>query len=251
MKDFSQYKFRCSSLGSIMTDPRSKSEGPIGETCKAELIKIYVEQVYGRSKEIASKYVEKGLAVEEDSITLLSQVKDKYLLKNIQRFSNDFITGEPDVLSPLYDTKSCWDIHTFYAVKTKPLVKDYRYQMQGYCELTGASEGTVAFCLIDTPLGLIEDEKRKLFYKMQVPTMENPEYLEACEQLEKEMTFGDIPKEERVHEVKVVHDPELIDRVYERIILCRKWLNEFANKQSKLCTTILDRTTLLQHGTQE
>lgn len=230
MKDFSDYKFRCSSLGAIMTDARTKSEG-LGETCKAELIKIYVETVYGRYKDIASKYIEKGLAVEEDSITLLSQVKDKYLKKNSERFTNDFITGEPDVLKPLYDTKSCWDLHTFYAAKTKPLNKGYEYQMQGYCELTSTSEGVVAFCLIDTPMALIEQEKKKLYWQMDVATMENPDYLKACEQLEKEMTFGDIPIEERVHEVKVIYNPSLIERVYERITLCREWLNEFANQK--------------------
>lgn len=236
MKDFSEYKFRCSSLGALMTEPRSKAE-VLSETTKAELVKIYVEQVYGRSKEITSKYVEKGLAVEEDSITLLSQVKDKFLVKNVHRYTNDFITGEPDITSPLYDTKSCWDIHTFYAAKTKKLSKDYEYQMLGYCDLTGSSEGTVAFCLIDTPLGLIEDEKRKLFYRMQVPTMENPEYLEACAQLEKEMTFGDIPIQERIHEVTVQANVEMMDAVCKRIVLCREWLNDFAkNSQPKLVT---------------
>lgn len=228
MKDFSEYKFRCSSLGALMTEPRSKSEGPLSETCKAELIKVYVEVVYGRSKEIASKYIEKGLEVEEDSITLLSKVKDKFLVKNDKRFTNEYITGEPDILDPLYDTKSCWDIHTFYTAKTKPLIKAYDYQMQGYCALTGSPEGTVAFCLIDTPLGLIEDEKRKLFYKMQVPTMENPEYLEACTQLEKEMTFEDIPMEQRVHEVKVYHPEERVRGIYDRVELCRAWLNAMA-----------------------
>lgn len=228
MTDFSKYKFRCSSLGAIMTEPRSKSEGGLSETCKAELLKIYIEVVYGRRKDIHSKYLEKGLQVEEDSITLLSRVKDKFLIKNVHRYSNDYITGEPDITSPLYDTKSCWDIHTFYAAKTKPLSKDYYYQMLGYEELVGVDSGTVAFCLIDTPLGLIEDEKRKLFYKMNVPTMENPDYLAACEQLEKEMTFSDIPLEERVHEVVVPFAKHHIEATYERIELCRKWLNEFA-----------------------
>lgn len=230
MIDFSNYKFRCSSLGALMTEPRSKSE-LLSETTKEELVKVYVKEVYGRDKEISSKYIEKGQAVEEDAITLLSRVKKKFFVKNTERLTNEFITGEPDVAkSSLIDTKSCWDLHSFYKHKTKPLPKDYYWQMQGYMELFGFDLGTVAFCLIDTPAGLVEEEKRRLFYKMNVATMENPDYLEACAQLEREMTFGDIPLEERLHEVIVKRSPADLEKCYERIKLCREWLNEFANK---------------------
>jgi hypothetical protein len=213
-----------------MTDPRSKSE-PISETAKSELVKVYIKEVYGRDKEINSKYIEKGLAVEEDSITLLSRVKKKFLVKNDQRETNDFITGEPDIVKPaLIDTKSCWDLHSFYNHKVKPLTKDYYWQMMGYCELFECTSGTIAFCLIDTPLGIIEQEKKSLYWRMNVATMENPDYLAACEQLEREMTFADIPMEERVHEVLVKWSPEEMQKCHERILLCREWLNEFADK---------------------
>lgn len=235
MIDFSNHKFRCSSLGSIMTNQRGKNDtktpDELSETAKQELIKIYVYAVYGRDKEIHSKYIEKGLAVEEDSITLLSRIDHKLLIKNTERFSNDFITGEPDVVDPLYDTKSCWDIHSFYEHKTKPLKKEYEYQITGYAELTGKDSGTVAFCLIDTPLGMIEHAKRNLLFKMNCTSSESPEYLEAAASLEKEMTFNDIPMEERVHKVRVARDPKEIQKVYERIKLCREWLNLFAESQ--------------------
>lgn len=234
MKDFSKQLIRCSSIGAIMTNQQGKKDtktiDELSETAKKELVKIYVAEVYGRDKEITSKYIEKGLAVEEDSITLLSRIDHKLLIKNEERFSNDFITGEPDVVNPLYDTKSCWDIHTFYEHKTKELKKEYGWQMLGYCELTGKDFGHVAFCLIDTPLGIVEDEKRKLFYKMNAGTTENPDYIKACEILEKEMSFSDIPMEERIFKVQVKRFPELIEKVYERIMLCREWLNEFANQ---------------------
>jgi hypothetical protein len=239
MIDFSEYKFRCSSLGALLTEPRSKAEGILSETCKAELIKIYIKEVYGREKDITNKYVEKGLAVEEDSITLLSRVKQMYLQKNEIRYTNDYITGEPDIVKPLYDTKSCWDIHTFFAAKSKPLKRDYEYQLQGYMDLIGTNVGTVAFCLIDTPLGLIEDEKRRLLYKMNVVSDQSPEYLEACEKLEKEMTFRDIPLEQRIHEVVVLRDETLITRIYGHLQQCRQWLNYFAKKnQPRLITTL-------------
>lgn len=243
MKDFSKQKFRCHQIGTLMTNQQGKKDtktlAEISETVKKELIKIYVSEVYGRDKEINSKYIEKGLAVEEDSITLASRVNRIFLVKNEQRFENDFITGEPDVVNPLYDTKSCWDLHTFYAAKASPLKKEYEYQMQGYADLVGADFGKVAFCLIDTPLGIIEDEKKRMFYKMNVATMENPEYLAACEALEKEMTFGDIPLAERLYEVTVKRSPETIKRFYDRVPLLREWLNEFAKKSTVIPTNEL------------
>lgn len=235
MIDFSKHLFRCSSLGLLMTNKQGKKDtktiDELSDTAKGELIKIYIEAVYGRKKEIKSKYLEKGTDVEDDSITLLARIKDTWLAKNKERRSNEFITGEPDLLKPLRDIKSCWDLHTFFDAKTKPLDKRYEWQIRGYCELFDEPEGTVAFCLTDTPLGLIEDEKRKLFYRMNVPTMENPDYMEACEALEKEMTFGDIPMVDRIHEITVKRSPELINMAYERIVLCREWLNEFANQK--------------------
>lgn len=234
MIDFSKQLFRCSSIGALMTNQQGKKDttclDEISETAKEELIKIYVSTVYGRDKEITNKYIEKGLAVEEDSITLLSRVKHEFFKKNEERFSNEFITGEPDITDPLYDAKSCWDLHTFYKHKAGKLKKEYFWQIQGYAELLKADKGIVAFCLIDTPDALIHSEKQRMFYKMNVATEENPEYLAACAQIEKEMTFGDIPLEERVHEVTVKRAPEFIEQFYKRVPLLREWLNEFANQ---------------------
>jgi hypothetical protein len=233
--DFSNYKFRCSALGNLMTNQQGKKDTKsieeLSATAIQELVKIYVKEVYGREKEISSKYIEKGLAVEEDSITLLSRVHMIPFFKNTDRKTNDFITGEADIIDPrLLDTKSCWDLHTFMAHKISKLSKAYEYQINGYCDLYGFNEGSVCFCLIDTPLGLIEEEKRRLFYKMNVPTMENPQYLEACAAIEKEMMFNDIPLQQRVHEVIVKRSPATIENVYNRVHIWREWLNTFCNR---------------------
>ena len=235
MIDFSNQKFRCHQIGALLTNQQGKKDTTtleeISETAKEELVKIYVATVYKRDKEITNKYIEKGLAVEEDSITLLSRIHHKPYFKNTERFENDFITGEPDVIDPLFDTKSCWDMHTFYKHKAGKLKKDYFWQMQGYADLLVKDKGTVAFCLIDTPDALIQQEKKNLFYKMNYATMENPDYLAACAHIEKEATFGDVPMEERLHEVVVKRDPAAIGMFYKRVPLLREWLNEFANQK--------------------
>lgn len=233
--DFSNHKFRCSSLGAIMTNQPGKKDTKflheLSATTIDELLKIYIRAKYGRDKEIKSKYMEKGLQTEEDAITLLSRVYKIPFFKNDRRVENDYLTGEADIIDPyLMDTKSCWDIHTFFKHKTEKINKHNELQIKGYCELYGFDFGRIAYCLTDMPAGLLDDEKDKLFYRMNVASRENPDYLSACEALEKELTFNDIPLEERVHQVKVERDPETMAKVYERIELCRMWLNEFANK---------------------
>ena len=65
---FDKYLFRCSSLGKLMTYPAKDtlSAGP-----KTFLGNLFKEELFGKSGEIKSKYLSKGLLVEQESICLL------------------------------------------------------------------------------------------------------------------------------------------------------------------------------------
>lgn len=247
MMNYDNYSFRCSSLGALMSNKQGKTDttcmAELSETTKAKLIEIYINHKYKREKDISNKYIEKGLAVEEDAITLYSRIEGKFFKKNDMRLFNDFIQGEPDLFegprvteaTHIIDLKSSWDIFTFFVNKTKPVNKDYLYQLNGYMALSGAPTATLAYCLIDTPEPMINDEKRRLFHKMNVLTDENPVYKEACVLLEASMTFGDIPMRERIIEFELERNDDLINSVYRRVPLWRKFLNEFAgHEQLKL-----------------
>lgn len=247
MIDFSTFRFRCSALGEIMTNKQGKKDttcvDELSDTAIKYLVKVYVETRFGREKDIHSKYLEKGLAVEEDAITMYSLIKRNMYVKNDKRLENDYFTGEPDTFEGrsifhadrIIDIKSSWDLFTFFQTKTaKQPNKDYVYQVTGYCDLSGASEGVIAHCLIDTPHMLIEKEKESLKWKLGViDPMASPHYIEACEAIDKAMTFGDIPMEERLCEFVVKRDEELIQQMKKRVIICREWLNDFAEKQEK------------------
>lgn len=229
--DFNKYLFHPSSLGTLMTDSRTKD--PLGETCKAELLKIWVEAKYGRTEEVYNKYMEKGTLVEEDSITLYSRVKKTFYKKNTKTISNDYFIGTPDLYegpsikeaTHIVDIKSSWSIFTFYGVFVKPVNKAYGYQLQAYMDLTGAKTSTLAYCLVDTPLHLVEDEKRKLQWKMGVLDPDsNPEFIAMAAQIEKNNSFGDIDINERYTEFQLVKDEEVLTKVKERLDLCREFL---------------------------
>lgn len=236
-----------------MTEPKSaadKKAGNLSEGAKTHLIDVYVSNKYGRNTDIQNKYVSKGLMVEEDSITLYSRVKKTFLVKNERHFANKWIKGTPDLFDAdpsklnfieqngvlvwdgrphdltVIDIKSSWDIFTFFRVHTKDINSLYWYQLQGYMALTGATSARLAYCLIDTPAQLIMDEKRKLMYKMGCATEENAEFLEACQELDKLMCYGDIPNEERIIEFQIERDEDAIQMIYEKVQKGREFLNE-------------------------
>jgi hypothetical protein len=78
-----------------MTESRTKND--LSETTKTHLIDVYVANRYGRQEDIQSKFIEKGLAVEEDSITLYSRIKKDFYKKNEDHLKNSWIKGTPDL----------------------------------------------------------------------------------------------------------------------------------------------------------
>lgn len=232
---FDSYKFHPSSLGLIMTESRTKEA--IGETAKAHLLQCWIEETYGRRKDISNKYIEKGIAQEEESITLYSLVTKKFHKKNTETISNDFFVGTPDLYDGasvmeaelIIDIKTSWDIFTFFQVLQKPVNKNYYWQLQAYMDLTGASRAKLVYCLVDTPINLIEDEKRKLAWAMNVIDPEaSPEYQTKCQQIEKNMMFGDIPKQDRYIAFEFERNQADIDKAHERVLECRDFLNLFS-----------------------
>lgn len=219
-------KFRCSSLGSIMTEPRSKSE-TLSETCKTYLVEAFVGEQYGRYKEISSKYLDKGTEVERLGITLYSAITTRFLVENEKQYENDFIKGKPDVFQDgtIYEFKSSWDIFSFWKARTSATNKDYYWQVMGYMALTGAKSAKLIYCLIDTPDQLIEDEKWRLARKMGViDSLHHPEYIEACNQLDHNMKYGDIPMKDRFFQVNIERDNIAIKAIQDRVEACREYM---------------------------
>jgi lysophospholipase L1-like esterase len=171
----SKIKFRCSSLGHLMTDPKTnkaKEAGELAETVKTHLVDVYVSNMYNRFTEISAKQLDKGNETEEDSITTVSRITKDFYKKNELFIENDFIKGTPDLFTgesiynaeTIRDTKSSWDAYSFFRAKAKPLNKMYYWQVLGYMWLTGASKGSVDYCLNNTPYHLVESELRKESY---------------------------------------------------------------------------------------
>ncbi len=189
------------------------------------LYDIYDSAVYGIREDVAGKQIDKGLLCEQDSFALI-QPYFGFLLKNTQRFESGLIVGTPDALTEQYviDTKTSWNLRTFRQAELTPL---YHWQLQAYMHLTGRNKAVLAYCLVDTPLELINDEiKRQTYYKGIID--DNSEQFAAIEaQVHCNMTFSDkIPAKNRVKFFHIDRDEKMIDSMKRRTEMALKKLIE-------------------------
>jgi len=229
-----------------LSDLIAKRDAPpkLSDTAISYLKEVYVYQKYGKEPvggAERSKYVLKGRAVEDESIMMLSRIDNADYVKNTERFTNDYITGEPDVIISndgkavkIIDIKSSYDFATLLSNIGFPLNSNYYAQMQGYMALTGATEAEVDYCLVNMPQEIIEGEKRRIFYAINPATEEDPYYKKQIERIEWNMTFDEIEISQRVLRFSVPRNEEYIQRVYAKIVECRKWLQEFDAMYSNL-----------------
>ena len=216
-------KIRSSAIGKIMTNPKTKGES-LSQTTKTYLQELAVQEVYNIRKEFSSRYTDKGNEVEELSIALCNDVLGLgFIYKNEEHYSNDWITGTPDVNTNeiLLDVKSSWDATTFPFFDTELKNKEYFYQLQGYLWLTNKTEALLCYCLIDTPLQIVEDEIRREHWKASLIE----ESLDLRAFVQAKHTFGHIPKEKRVKTFKIAKDDEVIESIKTRIEQCREYYN--------------------------
>ena len=270
--DWSKVLLRCSCIGKIMTDGKgsvftekqsqelerlqglpkqtekqlltiaeliAKRDAPpkLSDTCISYLKEVYVYNKYGKEPIGGSErslYTRKGKMVEEESIMMLSRIDSHTYSKNEIRFTNDYLTGEPDIIvsesgvpTKIIDIKSSYDFATLLSNFGSPLNPLYYAQVHGYMALTGAQEAEICYCIVSMPQEIIEGEKRRIFYAMNPATEEDPSYKKAIDRIEFNYTFDEIPITERLLRFPVNRDEEYIQKVYTRVEECRKWLAEF------------------------
>lgn len=190
-----RFKFRASSLGLIMSDAQSIDESllpaelvevaakarktdadkallapykerSLSAGAKTHLEQIAKEFVYGYEQKVSSKYLEKGVMVEDASIELYNTVFFADLVKNTERRDNEWITGECDLAcaDKIVDIKSSWSIATFPATAATGADTGYEWQGRAYMWLWEKPAFEIAYCLVNTPDELVGYEDPDLHY---------------------------------------------------------------------------------------
>lgn len=186
---------RCSSLKLAMTEARTKNAG-LSESAK-KVVEDEVRALYfGVREKISSKAMQKGIDCEQQSIDLLNSVEfrlSKPYVKNTERKSNEWITGECDIYDA--ETSLIRDIKTSWSLATFPLfadnANDYEWQMRGYMWLWDCDAASVDYCLVDTPEHLIGYEQRDLHIVS---------HIEPEKRVKSFVYHRDLEKEERIKE---------------------------------------------------
>lgn len=235
--DFSQIKIRASAFSKIMTEPKdaaAKKAGDLSATAKTYLKELYIDLIWGLSRDLQNKYCDKGKLVEPDMITMLCRLDKVLYEKNEERIENPWFTGVPDIYlgediknaEYLIDGKSSWSPWTFIAKMGEKLDKEWWTQMQIYLELCNCQNGEISVCLLSTPMEIVLDEQRRAMYAMGALTQESPEYLKVADEIEKNSSFDHIPMEQRRFKFPVERDPEFIEQAKAKVVKCREYLAE-------------------------
>lgn len=146
-----QFKLRASAAGTLIPNGKGSLISVGGKTYLKEWV---ISQLYGVEKQIKSKYIDKGIMMEDQAIDFaVKMLNIDFALKNEQRFEDDYFTGEPDMIldDQIIDIKNSWDAFSFPLFETEIPTSDYYYQLQVYMHLTGKRKATLVYVLLDTP----------------------------------------------------------------------------------------------------
>ena len=211
-----QFKIRCSQIGQIMTNPRSKSE-LLSKTTMSYMQKHRAEEIYGRREEITSKQMDKGILMEAEAIELAARYFGwGMVFKNEKFYENEYLTGTPDVVlaDEVPDIKCPWSCFTFPLFDTEP-DKNYWWQLQGYMALTGLGKAKLVYCLMDLPEDILDKE---VYYGTGRGIDE--------EKIRDYHTYSTLPDKLRIKSFDIVRDQAAIDSIYTRVEECRSYYLE-------------------------
>jgi hypothetical protein len=240
-------------MAELLVKKANGSKVILSDTCIMYLMDEFAwkkERMVRVTKELMDiPQMQKGTIVEPESISLLSLVDGIEYKPNIdeygarERIYNDYLSGEVDAYAGetiktatiLPDVKSIWDYPTFLCKIHEPLTTANDWQVKGYMDISGAGEGFIANCLINTPEYLFQGLRWKLLNKLNVISEESPEFIQKWAILEHSMKFDHIPMHKRVFKKPVtpMTAPEK-QFLYDRVKICREWLWKFDEQYENL-----------------
>ena len=194
-----EFKQRASSAGKLMTNPRSKGE-VLSQTTKNHLQEWLKSELYGIRKQIKSKYLDKGNAVEDSAIDYAaSKLGWLFAIKNEEFFEDEYFCGTPDVMleDTIIDIKSSWDCFTFPLFEDEIPNSDYFHQLQVYMHLTGKRKATLCYVLMNTPEHLSYEEPQD---------------------------YSEVESKYRIKTFDIQYDTEVIDKLIERVKISREYI---------------------------
>jgi hypothetical protein len=201
-------KWHPSSLGKLMTTPKSKTEN-LSQGAKTYIRQVAKQDFFGYRVELDNKYINKGKDQEQDSIDLLNAVRFTKYHKNIFRLEDEYLTGECDILADdrIIDVKTSWNLETWPATPGEAHDNDYEWQGRAYLMLYEREIFELVFCLVTT----------------------KDEFLNQWEQIDLHRV-DHIAPEKRITSVIYERDLEKEELIREKLIFANEYYSQYINQ---------------------
>ena len=197
-----------SSLGKLMTTPKSKSEN-LSQGAKTYIRQVAKQDFFQYRVELDNKYINKGKDQEQDSIDLLNAVRFANYKKNDVRIENEYMTGECDILADdrVIDVKTSWNLETWPATPGEAHDNDYEWQGRAYLMLYEREIFELVFCMVTT----------------------KDEFLNQWEQIDLHRV-DHIAPEKRITSVIYERDLEKEELIREKLIFANEYYSQYINQ---------------------
>lgn len=237
-------------LSVLMAKKERFNNPPLSQAAKKYMVTRYSWDKYNRGTlpvNEKSSCLIKGNDLEEDAVKMLSKRDRTKYIRGQEFISNNFIFGRCDIYSPerkkVVDIKVAWGIHSYLPNHITELSTKYWMQMQGYLELYDLEVGEVCWVLLNTPPFLLDREKTKFNEKYMTGEIDAEKFEENMERLDLNYDYSQIPTTRKIITFVVHRERGFMQKVYEKVELCRAWMAEFdkIHSDNKKIITLSDK----------
>jgi|SRR6478735_906207 len=193
----------------------------LSETAKSYCKEWLISELTGKKKEVRSKYLSRGKAMEESAIKRIGKHYGCDLAKNEEPLENEYFTGTYDTNTNeiVIDAKVPFDCFTFPYFETEP-DKNYYGQIQVYQELKKLRKGSLFFCLENGSHEQID----KLSWEIAREMDKDEPDIEDWDMAEAELSYDHLPEGLRKKVFEFDYDENYIRLAEKYVLASRKYI---------------------------
>lgn len=208
---------------------------------------IYSREKYKKYPQSSSKdyslQMVNGTMSEKESLELSKEVLGCKIKVSKGVISNDHLKGIIDgytgrtvyKANHIYEIKTAANYETFLNnANSEKERSDYYWQVMGYLSITGAKKGTIIHTCVSYHPDIITQEIGRYLTKIRGLNVPSEIVDKQIEKIRNNMTFDDIPKNERVATFTVERNEEEIELIRKKVLSFRVWLSDFEKKCLKM-----------------
>lgn len=193
----------------------------LSETAKSYCKEWLISEITGKKKDIRSKYLSRGKAMEGTAIKRISKHYGVELVKNEEPLENEYFTGTYDTNTPeiVIDAKVPFDCFTFPFFETEP-DKNYYGQLQVYQELTNLRKGSLYYCLENGS----DEQIQKLSWDIARDLGKDEPDIEDYDLAVEELSYDHLPESLRKKVFEFGYDEAYIRKAEKMVLASRKYI---------------------------